>query len=103
MVSTTESGFVFDTIDNDADNTSDFALQLGMNAPIVRQFMTEVTHGDSFIFSGGPGTYTFSIDGAGGGALYDIQFTAVPIPAALYLLLGGSGFLGLFGRRKKIL
>ena len=100
--STTTSGFVFDTQGDDSDNTSDFSLQLGMNAAIVAQFVTEVTGGNSLIFSGGPGTYTFSIDGAGGGALYDIKISAVPIPAALPLLLGGIGLLALFGRREKV-
>ena len=100
--STLTSGFVYDEQGNDNDNTADFMLDDGINPPLMAQYMTEVTGGNSLIFSVGPGTYDFIIDGTGGGALYDIKITAVPIPAALPLLLGGVGVLGLFGRKRKV-
>lgn len=98
---TDSSGFVLDDIGSDANNTSDFSLQLGMDAALMQTLTTEITGGESLIFSGGPGTYSFIIDGSGGGALYDVRISAVPLPAALPLLLGGMGLLGVFGRKKK--
>lgn len=94
---TDTSGFVYDDLGGDVDNTAVFSLTGSMDEMI----MTEVTSGDPLIFSAGPGSYSFAIDGSGGGALYDIKFTAVPVPAALPLLLGGIGMLGVFGRKKK--
>lgn len=103
MTTTDTSGFTFDTQGGPASNTSNFSLDDGMGTVLVEQFMTEITGGPSLIFSAGPGDYTFIIDGIppSGGALYDIQITAVPLPAALPLLLGGMGLLGVFGRKKK--
>jgi hypothetical protein len=94
-----QSGFIQKGADS---NTSMFGLT---GAPSV-SFTTNLFAGPSLIFTAGPGSYIFSIDGFGGHALYDLQFTAlnniaiVPLPMSgmmLVLGLGGFGYM----RRKK--
>lgn len=63
------------------------------------------TGGNALIFSAGPGDYLFQIDGAAydnrrAAALYDIEISAVPLPASSLMLLAGVGALGMARRRK---
>lgn len=94
-----ESGFVLEG--NNGSNTSDFSLSDGVSYSEMTTFVTDVVGGTALIFSAPAGTYDFIVDGTGKAALYDVKFTAVPVPAALPLLLGGIGMLGMFGRKKK--
>ena len=80
---------------------------------LSRTFNTDYTNGDASIFSGGAGAYTLRVSGAGplSTAYYNISIaaneasiSAVPVPAAGLLLLGGLGGLGglrAFARRRK--
>lgn len=51
-----------------------------------------------------PGKYTLLIDGTieNGSSTYDIAISAVPLPAAGVVLLGGLGLMGALKRRKAI-
>ncbi|MBT8460480.1 MAG: VPLPA-CTERM sorting domain-containing protein, partial [Boseongicola sp.] len=57
---------------------------------------------DLFNYSGEAGVFTLVIDGQRGspGATYDIGISAVPLPAAGWLLLAGVGGLAAMKRRK---
>lgn len=71
-------------------------------------FETDVTTGPAIIFTAGPGDYVLQIDGSGpinapggGVGLYDIEISAVPLPASALFLLAGVAGLGAVARRKK--
>ncbi|TFL18996.1 VPLPA-CTERM sorting domain-containing protein [Jannaschia formosa] len=69
-------------------------------------FDTPRTSGNPTIFGGfGPGNYQLLVSGQGvsGGVLYDLEFSAapIPLPASVLLLLGAIGGLGVASRRKK--
>ena len=77
---------------------------------LVRDFVTNwtsLTSADSSIFSNvAAGSWTLVVDGSVGpntrrAALYDIEISAVPLPAGGLLLLGGLGGLAALRRRKK--
>jgi len=77
------------------------------NSFITRPFTTDILDGeDPFIFAGLGGVeYTLTVDGSvgpqkGADALYDLKISAVPIPAAGFMLLGGIGGLAALRRRK---
>ncbi|WP_299471639.1 hypothetical protein [uncultured Roseibium sp.] len=87
-------------------NSSNFVLDLsGASQSMV--FSTNITGGNPLIFNGIAGSpYTFSVQNGpnnnpSAAATYDIRLTAVPIPAALPLLVGGLGLLGYMGYRRK--
>jgi hypothetical protein len=106
----TDSGFVKE---GGADKTATFSLlkDLGggtfsaVGGPI--DYETNVTSGTALIFSAGPGDYVFQIDGSGpnasgsGVGLYDVRVSAVPLPAAGWLLIAGVGGLAAMRRTKK--
>jgi hypothetical protein len=103
-----ESGFVSEGI---SDKTATFRLleDLGggsFSLVDFADFTTDVTSGPEVIFSAGPGNYVFQVDGSGSNAsgsgvgLYDIRISAVPLPAAGWLLLAGVGGLVAVRRRK---
>lgn len=95
------------------DNTSVFRL---LDATDPSRMIAERTYtssilsedgngGTARIFAGGPGSYLFQIDGSrqgngGNAALYDIEISAVPLPASALLLLAGVGALGAMRRMK---
>lgn len=101
--SETESGFLREG--PGGSNSSIFTLtdlgtlisQTTTPSPLV----TDIIAGDSFLFAGGPGTYSLSLDGQGQAALYDLRLTAVPLPAALPLFAGALGLFGFLGWRRK--
>ncbi len=105
------SGF---TAEKRTDNTSVFRL-LDANDPTrvitERTFTTGITSeddngGNALIFAADAGDYLFQIDGSVFNnrrtpALYDVQISAVPVPASAWLLLAGLGALGVAGRRTR--
>ncbi len=71
-----------------------------------KTFTSETTSGNGLIFTGGPGQYVLQIDGRSDDtvALYDVAVTgvsAVPLPAAGWLMLAGFGGLAALRRRKQ--
>lgn len=84
------------------------SLFQGLTEVVSQSYTTNVVFGAvSSIFSNiAAGEYTLVVDGSVGPnksrpALYDLQVTAVPIPAALPLLAGGIGLLGVAGWRRR--
>ncbi|QIE57611.1 VPLPA-CTERM sorting domain-containing protein [Pikeienuella piscinae] len=68
--------------------------------------LTNITSGNAFLFGAGAGDYFLVVDGSqgpnrNGAALYDLNISAVPVPAALPLLLTGIAGLGFMSRRRK--
>lgn len=65
--------------------------------------VTSVLPGSPVLFRGDAGLYVLQFDGraTSGSALYDVEISAVPLPAAGLLLLAGLGALGVAARRKK--
>lgn len=67
---------------------------------------TDITSGPELIFSAGAGNYVLQVDGTGANAqgsgvgLYDVQISAVPLPAGFLLLGTALGGLGIARRRK---
>lgn len=104
-----DSGFVSEVAD--AEKTATFSLLDADNGFAVLQsmsFSTDITAGPESIFSTGAGNYVLKIDGSGpinspgrGVGLYDIEISAVPLPASAFLLLAGVAGLGAVSRRKK--
>lgn len=96
-------------------NTSVFRIRNAANPSEIvaeRTFTSGITSvydndESALIFSVGPGDYLFEINGRGQGntgrtaALYDIEISAVPLPASSLLLLGGLGALGALRRKAK--
>ncbi|MEQ3711187.1 MAG: VPLPA-CTERM sorting domain-containing protein [Tateyamaria sp.] len=85
-----------------------FSLSSG-GSTVSKTFVTDVLASnttDGFIFSGlGNVEYTLTVDGSlrptsGAVALYDLKISAVPIPAAGFMLLGGLGGMAALRRRK---
>ncbi|MEM6371206.1 MAG: VPLPA-CTERM sorting domain-containing protein [Pseudomonadota bacterium] len=80
----------------------------GGGSTISKTFTTDVLAGSNpFIFSGTGGVeYVLTVDGSvgpavGADALYDLKISAVPLPAAGLLLLGGLGGFAALKRRKR--
>jgi len=105
------SGFVDDPAAARRGSISDFSLSLldGVgnvtSSQVIADLASGITAGNAFLFSGGPGSYSFGIEGQTDAALYDIriqaasQATTVPLPASLPILLAGLAGLGLAARR----
>ena len=103
-----QSGFVSE---GSAEKKATLKLLDANNTNSVLQsvdFQTDVTSGPEVIFSAGAGDYVIQIDGSGsvnapgnGVGLYDIQISAVPLPASALFLLAGVAGLGAVARRKK--
>ncbi|MEM8796830.1 MAG: VPLPA-CTERM sorting domain-containing protein [Pseudomonadota bacterium] len=100
-----ESGFV---TEGSSINTSTFSLvEIGGDGTTFTDliFTSTVSSGPSLLFSGGPGTYSFAIDGStgpdDGPALYDIEIAAVPLPATLPLAIAGFAGLAYVARRRR--
>ncbi len=102
------SGFVSE---GNANKKATFKLLDANNGNSVVQsidFETDVTSGPAVIFTAGAGDYVIQIDGSGsvnapgnGVGLYDIEISAVPLPASALFLLAGVAGLGAVARRKK--
>lgn len=95
-----DSGFVSEN--GPVEKTATFKLLDANDSFSVIEMLTrttDVTSGAPLLFSAGPGSYVLQIDGSGahsagqGVGLYDIQISAVPLPAALPLFL--TALLGL--------
>jgi hypothetical protein len=96
-VSLIADGFVAEGM---GSNTSDF--EVVNNATMASTATTLPTdQAPQLLFSLAAGDYTFSIDGSGGAARYDLRFEAapVPVPAALPLLAAALGGLAALRRR----
>lgn len=97
-----DSGFVSTTA---AEKTATFRLtDTASGDEQSTVYTTDITGGSPVIFTGGPGTYVFAIDGRGDQGrpvgLYDIKITAVPLPASAFLMLAGLAGIGLVSRRR---
>ncbi|MEM6890485.1 MAG: VPLPA-CTERM sorting domain-containing protein [Pseudomonadota bacterium] len=78
----------------------------GGGSTVSQTYQTDVLAGNPLLFTGMGGVeYTLTVDGSVGSyartdALYDLKISAVPIPAAGFLLLGGLGGLAAMRRLK---
>lgn len=87
-----------------AANPTEVVAERTFSSGLLSAFDNDDT---DLIFSVGPGDYLFEINGRGQGntgrtaALYDVEISAVPLPASSLLLLGGLGALGAMRRKAK--
>ena len=106
-----ESGFVSEAANDEKtatfrllqETSPDVFVQVGAD----QDYTTDVLAGDEpLIFSGLAGSYVLQIDGSGDNApgsgvgLYDVQLSAVPLPAGILLLGTALGGLGIARSRK---
>lgn len=86
--------------------TADFLLDDGTTV-LSQSFTSPEPAGTSIFADVQPGTYTFTIDGdnnATVGSAYDVLVTTqpVPLPAALWMLIGALGGLGALRRARAV-
>ena len=94
----------FDIEGAESPNSSDNQISLyGVNGLITNAFWTPDTGGDNTwdqLLFGISGVTMIEIRMGGSGALDNLDFTPVPVPAAVWLL--GSGLFGLFATRRRL-
>lgn len=84
-----------------------FSLTGPGNVTETETRFTNLVAGDpgEVLFTGAGGMYTLTVDGSQGpgkniAALYDLNISAVPLPASILFLLGGLAGLGFVARRR---
>ncbi|WP_340108883.1 VPLPA-CTERM sorting domain-containing protein [Pikeienuella sp. HZG-20] len=78
----------------------------GVQVASTGLLLTNITTGNPLLFGASAGSYFLVVDGSqgpfkGNAALYDLTISAVPLPAALPLLLAGLAGLAFISRRRR--
>lgn len=97
----TVSGLVGENSQNDPVNFTIAKNPNGGVPELSLSLLSNITSGESLLFSGTAGDYILSFGGLENPVLYDVRVSTVPLPAALPLMAAGMAIMSYFGWRRK--